>query len=299
MIIDPVWLRGKTVCVIGLSKNAGKTTTLNAMMREANTAFSKIGLTSIGRDGEFADVASGHAKPQVEVKPGTLFATAAGLIDKCNVSKRLVAATTYATALGDVYIVESLSSGYVQIGGPSISTQLIGIKEQMFRYGCECILIDGAIGRRSLGSSQLADGVVLCTSANTGPNMGEVVEETAFVASLYELPLWDGSAAFIHEGVLNDKKIEQIKKDPAKKGGIVVVDDPSKILCTSAQFYSLAEVCHIQVKSRPQLLAVSVNPTSIYGWNFDREAFVGRISERVKASVISIVGENDAENRYS
>lgn len=42
--------RFKTVSIIGMAKNVGKTTVLNHILRKARGIYS-LGLTSIGRDG--------------------------------------------------------------------------------------------------------------------------------------------------------------------------------------------------------------------------------------------------------
>ena len=45
-------LRGHgSVAIIGMSKNSGKTVTLNALLAEAEEEEVCVGLTSIGRDG--------------------------------------------------------------------------------------------------------------------------------------------------------------------------------------------------------------------------------------------------------
>lgn len=286
-------MKGKAISIVGLSKNAGKTTTLNAILKEIGSHIKKVGLTSIGRDGEQADVVFGHMKPRIEVMRGTIIATAAGIIDKCNISKRIIESTGFPSALGDVYILECLSSGYVQISGPSMTAQLLELKEQLFEIGCETILIDGAIGRRSLGSSSIADGIVLCTSANVSPNIDEVVEETSFIIRLYELPIWKGGEAYLYHGALSEESIKRIIQERAKiKHKVLVIEGPDKVVCTRAQYQMLSHYFDIQVKRKAELLAISVNPTSVYGWSFDGADFVDRLKETTRIPVIDVVGEN-------
>ena len=48
-----------SVSIIGMCKNAGKTTVLNRIIREVNGNGQTIALTSIGRDGENKDLVTG------------------------------------------------------------------------------------------------------------------------------------------------------------------------------------------------------------------------------------------------
>ena len=48
-----------SVSIIGMCKNAGKTTVLNEIIRELSAAGCVMGLTSIGRDGESKDLVTG------------------------------------------------------------------------------------------------------------------------------------------------------------------------------------------------------------------------------------------------
>ena len=75
-----------TLCLAGMCKNAGKTTALNALIRGAKARGVSLALTSIGRDGEREDLVTGTNKPPIYMTGGTLFATARGLLPKCDVT---------------------------------------------------------------------------------------------------------------------------------------------------------------------------------------------------------------------
>ncbi|MEG0661801.1 MAG: hypothetical protein RR472_00835, partial [Anaerovoracaceae bacterium] len=55
----------KTVSIVGMAKNAGKTTALNYLIEEAMDEGMILGITSTGRDGESTDVVTGTDKPKV------------------------------------------------------------------------------------------------------------------------------------------------------------------------------------------------------------------------------------------
>ena len=65
----------KTMSIVGMCKNAGKTTVLNWFLSHSPEDH-VLGLTSIGRDGESTDVVTGTEKPSIFVPAGTLIATA-------------------------------------------------------------------------------------------------------------------------------------------------------------------------------------------------------------------------------
>ncbi len=67
--------RSRSLAVIGLVKNAGKTTVVNALMANCGHLF---GLTSLGLDGERIDHLTGLAKPRIAPPAGTLVATTQG-----------------------------------------------------------------------------------------------------------------------------------------------------------------------------------------------------------------------------
>ena len=68
-----------TIAVIGLVKNAGKTTVVNALMDNVPLRF---GLTSLGLDGERTDHLTGFDKPRIVPPRGTLIATTVGSLDR-------------------------------------------------------------------------------------------------------------------------------------------------------------------------------------------------------------------------
>ena len=64
-----------TVSIIGMEKNVGKTTVLNAILEEC-WGIKQVALTSIGRDGEDTDRVTYTHKHKIEVEKGSILATA-------------------------------------------------------------------------------------------------------------------------------------------------------------------------------------------------------------------------------
>ena len=55
----------KTISIVGMAKNAGKTTALNFLIEEAMDEGVRLGITSTGRDGESTDLVTETEKPRV------------------------------------------------------------------------------------------------------------------------------------------------------------------------------------------------------------------------------------------
>ena len=82
----------RTLSIVGMCKNAGKTTVLNWLLSHAAPGR-VLGLTSIGRDGESVDVVTGTDKPGIFVPEGTLIATAKDMLALSDVTMEIVHTT--------------------------------------------------------------------------------------------------------------------------------------------------------------------------------------------------------------
>lgn len=179
----------RSVSIIGMCKNAGKTTALNGLIREAAQRNRILGLTSIGRDGEDKDLVTGTKKPGIYVPEGTLVATAAQLaLRSCDVSREILDTTGMFTPMGEVILLRAKSDGNVQLAGPSMTSQLAALREAFFRLGADQVLIDGALSRKSLCSRHVTEATILCTGASYHRDLNTVVEDTAFQCRILALP---------------------------------------------------------------------------------------------------------------
>ncbi|MBR0173814.1 MAG: hypothetical protein IJQ21_13605 [Lachnospiraceae bacterium] len=186
-LIAPV----SSVSLLGMCKNAGKTTTLNRLIGGIRRAGKTLAVTSIGRDGESTDVVTGTEKPGIFVYAGTVFATGTDLLRLCDVTKEILDVTPFRTPMGDVVVARALSDGFVQLAGPSLTTQVAAVAETFRSFGAEKILIDGALERKSLGTGKVCEAAVLCTGASYNRNQDVVVRDTAFICTLLGLPATD------------------------------------------------------------------------------------------------------------
>ena len=178
----------KTVSVIGMAKNAGKTTTLNYLIEEAEDAGIVLGVTSTGRDGESKDIVTGTEKPKIYLYPGTFVSIPTGLFEYADAGLEILRITKYHTATGDVMLCRVVDGGFVQVAGPVLTRDQKAVSDEMLALGAGIVLIDGAIDRKAVASPENSDAIILATGAVLSRNMQKVAEETAYLTSLYSLP---------------------------------------------------------------------------------------------------------------
>ena len=295
--------RMRTLSIVGMCKNAGKTTVLNWLL--AQTPKERVlGLTSIGRDGESVDVVTGTEKPGIFVREGTLIATAKDMLLRSDVTQEILLSTGIPTPLGEVIVVRAKSAGNVQLAGPSITTQLRTVTDAFFSLGADQAIIDGALGRKSLGARAVAEGVILCTGASYNVSMEKVVKDTAGVYRILNLkkaetlpeetdePLADvlkrcGEAKI--SGALTDAAILPLLRSGALKDARLVVQDPSKVLLSAETLDKLdARNVSLETEEAAKTLCVTLNPVSAYGWKFDGDAFMRAMEAAIDAPVIDV-----------
>ena len=178
----------KRIAIVGMAKNAGKTTSLNYFLEEAMDEAMTVGVTSTGRDGERTDIVTGTDKPSIWLEEGTLVSVPDQLYELADAGLEILRRTEYGTPLGQVLLCRVANSGYVQVAGPVINAQHDRLCDEMLAAGAEVVLIDGAIDRKSIAAPETSDAIILSTGAVISRQMQTVIEETAHTVGLYRLP---------------------------------------------------------------------------------------------------------------
>lgn len=320
-------IRGyKSLAIIGMEKNTGKTTTLNNIIENADYSTFPLGLTSIGRDGEERDIITSHQKPRIYVRKDTYIATAKNCLFKGDITREIVEASGIETPLGEIIIAKALSDGYVELAGPSTTTQIKYIKNRLRELGCKLVIIDGALSRKTSASPGIADAAILCTGAALSANMYEVVEKTKHTVELLTteavqdsnirkiintIPensrvsvvkedysvisstalnplatsefivhnLVNGTRYFVIKGVITNKLLEAIMKTSANYKNITFIcEDGTKLFVTSEVLNKFKrQGGNLRVINPINLIAVSCNPTSPFGYEFNQEIFLNKM----------------------
>jgi hypothetical protein len=181
----------KTISVIGMAKNAGKTVTLNRLIAEAGQNRRILGLTSIGRDGESKDIVTGTEKPGIEAVEGTLLATTDLCLKRSSARVEVIETTSENTPVGRVVIVRVRQGGNVELAGPDTNSGIRFVCERMIEHGAARVLVDGAVNRKSSASPAVTDASILSSGAVLHRDMQRVVSETAHQAKLMSLPAFE------------------------------------------------------------------------------------------------------------
>ncbi len=177
----------KILSIVGMAKNAGKTVTLNYLIDLASEKQIRLGLTSIGRDGERQDIVTRTEKPMIFITEGTLIATAEMLFNLSEAKMEIVEVTSYETSMGKIIIGRAISDGYVQLGGPTTNTAVRSVSERMLELGAKRVLVDGALDRASSASPAITDACILSTGAVLSRDMNKTIDQTVHRANLFKI----------------------------------------------------------------------------------------------------------------
>ena len=188
-LIDLIYPQNKIVSIIGTSKNAGKTVTLNEIISQAQEKGIRLGLISTGRDGERKDVLTETEKPPIYVGRGTILTTVENAIKGDHAGIEIFRVTDYTTPMGRVILGRATEDGYVEISGPHSSATIKQMCIEMQGLGAELILIDGSLDRRASAAPYVSDGTVLATGAALARNINGVVEKTMHLINTYSVPV--------------------------------------------------------------------------------------------------------------
>jgi hypothetical protein len=189
MLLDLLMGEGlQSAAVIGLSKNAGKTTVFNALIMEAKERSIRVGLVSIGVDGEERDVWSLQKKPPVKVPRGCLVATAGPLLEDRAGEWELLDSTSVHSPLGPVVIARALKPTEVKLAGITRVESLREAQARLQQNGAALVLADGAYDRKAAACPLVTDGAICVAGAALSPSLDTVIRRMEETIRLFQLP---------------------------------------------------------------------------------------------------------------
>lgn len=329
-----------SVSIIGMYKNAGKTTTLNHLLKEAKGKVS-LGLTSIGRDGEDLDRVTATEKPKIYIEKGTVLATAKQCLFNSDITREIIKTTGINTPMGEIVICKALSDGYVDLGGPSVNSHLKLIREELLKLNAEIVIIDGALNRKSFASPAVTKATILSTGAALSNNMQKVIGETRHTVEILSLPheedekiislaeeifkkgrigviykdysikvldtltalnaakeitevLTEDVSRIVIKGAVSGKLIEDIVKSTnLYKNVVFLAEDGTKIFMSEDELYKFKKQGGtIRVLDSINVICVTANPKSPYGYEFPKEKFLEELRNNLSIPVFDVIGGN-------
>ena len=180
-------INNKVIGILGTAKNTGKTTTFNFLLEWSNLESIKVGLTSIGYDGEDIDNITGLPKPRIFVQKDNTIATAEQCLFSLEDKIKTIEKTDVHTALGRVVIGKARKEGLVVLAGPNKGIELQVIIQKLKQQKTEIILVDGALNR--MVPLIYCDALILTTGASRHTDIDLLVDEIESMSRVFTLPL--------------------------------------------------------------------------------------------------------------
>ena len=164
----------RIVAVVGLSKNAGKTAFLNWYVKQC----SAVGVTTTGRDGEAIDLLTHEKKPKVSLPPNVYFTAYEHICDENSAKVETVDKLPFRVIGKNLWLYKSLDYIETEIIGAATLKEQEKLIKTFKDLGCNTVLIDGALDRKSICLSEKVTDVVLVIGAAAG-NINEIKEQAA------------------------------------------------------------------------------------------------------------------------
>ena len=178
----------RSLSIVGLEKNTGKTVCLNYLLGRLAELGVSTAVTSIGVDGEQVDSVYATAKPEIRLYEGMQFITSERHYAQRRLVSDILAVGEQRTALGRLVTARVLCPGKVLLSGAATTSMLRKQIGQFERQGVQLTVVDGALSRLSLASPTVTEAMILATGAAVSPNLQQLISRTRFLYRLINLP---------------------------------------------------------------------------------------------------------------
>lgn len=317
-------IKHRSLSIVGLEKNTGKTVCLNYVLRRLHEEGVPVAVTSIGVDGEQTDSVFATAKPEIVLYEGMRFITSERHYLGRRLVSRLLDVDAQRTSLGHLVTGEVLCQGKVLLSGAATTGKLRRQIEGFDRL----VIVDGALSRLSLASPTVTDAMVLATGAAVSPNVQQLISKTRFLYRLINLEptavdvegieqgLWgidsDGVAhdlgiasvfllgrqgednlfrygtTLFASGAVSDRLLKYLIAQQQQT--TLIVRDFTKLFITPEVYAEYTKRGgRLQVLQRSRLVAVTLNPTSPTGYRLNSRQACDALSEALQMPVYDVM----------
>lgn len=194
----------KQVAIVGVCKNAGKTTFLNALMQQHN--YIKWGVMSTGRDGEPEDVLFKTPKPRVSLGRGSLFCSYSSCINDHGSNVSILKKTMWLSGGKPIWIAKAEQDIHTEICGPQSVKDLTACAALLLSLGAEKVIIDGSLDRKSIVLSDSLDTIILVIGAGFG-DIKSINTELKRLLSLAAIPIAEELGTDVAKRLLDGESI--------------------------------------------------------------------------------------------
>ncbi|HEY1866956.1 MAG TPA: hypothetical protein VGG70_01590 [Candidatus Cybelea sp.] len=258
--------QARSIFVVGIGRDVGKTTALRAIYRAACDTRTPIGLASCG--------IAASRKPRLWLQPKTVFVTARDALPRTPAAE-IVRLSSLRTAGSGLLYGRVAASGFYELAGPPTAAGVREVVDEL-RALSEIVLIDGAVDR--VAALAGADGaIVVACGAAAAKSMPEAVDEIASLVARLRIPRYDSSEPAIHlDGALTASAAAAFIA--ARERRAIVVRDPTQIaLAGKAGSRALAQ---LRVRCRRPLRVVAATVASIAPErSFEPRAFARAVAD--------------------
>lgn len=186
-------LKYKSLSIVGLEKNTGKTECLNYILQRIPLNSLKIAVSSSGVDGETTDIVTNTSKPEIYLRKGIYFATSEKFFNERKIVSEIFDIDYNLTATGRIVTSRAVTDGKALLAGHSATQTLKDWMERLrINYGIDHFIIDGALSRLTPASPAVCESMILNTGASLSVNLKSLVSKSSFVVDLINLPLCTG-----------------------------------------------------------------------------------------------------------
>lgn len=314
----------KTISIVGMSKNAGKTTVLNTILKKVQSQ--RVAITSIGLDGEKIDQVTFKPKPRIKVYKGMIVATAEDCLQDCEALYVTHEKTQINTALGNIVIIEILNEGNVLVAGPATKTKMKSLIYRLKKYTLDHVFIDGALFRKSFSVQEIVDAMILVSGASYNRDMDVTINDTKVLVDQLLLNRCEerpnvglidkkNNQYMVQKGFQKNTLLDMIIKNKIYvkycriHGAItnniaqtiidnriqfmnaeIEIDDTISILC-DAHHYELLKKIKIKfcVANRVPVLFLAINPYSPTGYEYDSLKFKNTLQRNTSLRCINVM----------
>ncbi len=152
--------------IVGICKNAGKTTLLNHIIK--SDPHHRYGVMSTGIDGEDTDTVFKHSKPKLILPAGSVYISDKIGLDEQSGNLEILGYAPGSHANRKLWLVKAIIPVQTRITGPSSVKLQVSCCKALKKAGAEKILIDGSLDRKSIALSSKVDALFLAIGAGYG-----------------------------------------------------------------------------------------------------------------------------------
>ena len=177
----------KTTAIVGISKNAGKTSYLNWYIKnqKQSTTFA---VTTTGHDGEDIDLITGDKKPKVLLPANTLFTSSANIYDTQSSQIEVVEKLPFRVIGKPLWLYKTIGAIEAEVIGAATRKEQESLIEIFKKHDTQHILIDGSLDRKSICLSDKITEIALVIGASAG-NLNEITKKAQILKLYSDIPL--------------------------------------------------------------------------------------------------------------